>query len=118
MKNKGFTLIELLAVVTILGIIAAISIYSISTSMENSRKKLYDTQIELIIDGAKTWAAKHFMELPENDGEEIYITLAELKEEGCVQSDIINPITNEPFNEQMQVRIKIIGENYIYEIVE
>ena len=115
MKNRGFTLAELLGVIIILGVIALIATISITNSMRNSREELYNLQIS---NGAKTWASGNFFELPENDGEAIYLTLAELKEAGFVEKDITNPLTDELFSDQLQVKITKIDNNYNYEIVE
>ena len=118
MKNKGFTLAELLGVIIILGVIASIATISITNSMKTSKEELYDLQVENIINGAKTWASGNVFELPENDGEAIYLTLAELKQAGFVEKDITNPLTNELFSDQLQVKITKVDNNYNYEIVE
>ena len=118
MKNRGCTLAELLGVIIILGVIALIATISITNSMRNSREELYNLQISNIINGAKTWASGNVFELPENDGEAIYLTLAELKEAGFVEKDITNPLTDELFSDQLQVKITKVDNNYNYEIVE
>ncbi len=118
MKNKGFTLAELLGVIIILGVIASIATISITNSMKTSKEELYDLQVENIINGAKTWASGNVFELPENDGEAIYLTLAELKQAGFVEKDITNPLTNQLFSDQLQVKITKVDNNYNYEIVE
>lgn len=118
MKNKGFTLAELLGVIIILAVIGLITTITITNSMKNSKEKLYNIQIDNIIVGAKTWASSNVFRLPENDGEYITITLGELKQSGFVEDDITNPISNEPFDNSMQIKITKIGNNYKYEIVE
>ena len=118
MKNKGFTLAELLGVIIILGVIASIATISITNSMKTSKEELYDLQVENIINGAKTWASGNVFELPENDGEAIYLTLAELKQAGFVEKDITNPLTNQLFSDQLQVKITKVYNNYNYEIVK
>ena len=119
MKNsKGFTLAELLGVIIILAVIALIATVSITSSMKKTKDELYNLQIENIINGAKTWASGNVFKLPENDGETIYLTLAELKQAGFVEKDITNPLTNELFSDQLQVKITKVDNNYNYEIVE
>lgn len=117
-KNKAFTLVELLGVIIILGIIALIATISITNSMKNSKEELYQIQIDNIINGAKTWASSNVFELPENDGDAIYLTLSELKQAGFIEKDITNPLTNELFSDQLQVKITKVDSNYNYEIVE
>ena len=118
MKNKGFTLAELLGVIIILGVIALISITAITNTMKENKEELYNIQINNIIVGAKTWASSHVFELPEQDGESITLTLAELKQDGFVESDITNPKTNELFSNDLKVKITKIDNNYNYEVIE
>ncbi len=118
MKNKGFTLAELLGVITILAIIALITTVTITNVMKSSKEELYDVQINNIIVGAKTWASSNVYSLPENEGEYIMITLGQLKQSGFVENDITDPISNEPFDDSMQVMITKTGNTYKYEIVE
>ncbi len=120
MKNKklGFTLAELLGVIVILGVITLIATVGINSSMKKSKEELYELQIDNIIRGAKNWASGNVFELPANDGEAIYLTLQELKAAGFVEQDITNPLTNELFSDQLQVKITKVDNNYNYEIVE
>ncbi len=116
--KKGFTLIELLGVIIILAVIASIATISINSSMKKSKEELYNLQIENIINGAKTWASSNVFNLPDDNGETIYLTLSELKQSGFVEKDIVNPLTNELFSDQLKIKITKIDNNYSYEIVE
>ena len=118
MKNKGFTLAELLGVIIILGVIALITIGTVTNTMKENKEDLYDIQINNIIVGAKTWASSHVFELPEQDGESITLTLGELKQDGFVENDITNPKTNELFSNDLMVKITKIDNNYNYEVIE
>lgn len=55
MNNKGFTLIELLAVIVILISISLVSVYGISSSLDNRDKKECSEQIELAKNAAKIY---------------------------------------------------------------
>lgn len=118
MKSKGFTLAELLGIIVILAVIALIATVSITNSMKSSKERLYQIQIDNIIEGAKMWANENVFNLPENDGDEVFLTLAQLKQAGFVDNDITNPRTNELFSDSLQVKITKIDCNYNYEIVE
>ena len=116
-KHKGFTLIEIIAVITLLGIIAAIVTPVIYNSIEENKQELYDIQLNNIIAGAKNWAADNVFLMPE-EGESIVLTLGMLKQGGYVDEDITNPLTDQLFSDQLQVKITKVDNNYNYEIVE
>ena len=118
MKKSGFTLVELLGILIILGVIALISISSITNTLKNNKEELYNIQINNIIEGAKIWASSNVFQMPENDGESISITLRQLKEIGTVDNDIINPKTGELFDDDMEIIITKVDNNYKYEIIE
>ena len=48
LNRKGFTLVELLAVIVILAIVVGITMVTILPTLENSRKKAFDTAVETI----------------------------------------------------------------------
>lgn len=48
-NNKGFTLVEILASIVIIGLLALITIPSVNTAMENSRKKKFISDIKSYI---------------------------------------------------------------------
>lgn len=93
MKNKkfGFTLIELLGVIIILGVLALITFPII----DNSIKKSKEQSLERIIDNIEEAAYNYSVE---NDmgytTEYNSLQLQKLIENGYLQKDIINPVTN------------------------
>ena len=54
--------------------------------------------------------------LPEEDGEEIYITLGQLRAMGYAEGTIIDPLTNENFSDNLIVMIIKKGNDYDYVI--
>ncbi|MDD3392767.1 MAG: DUF5011 domain-containing protein [Bacilli bacterium] len=114
--KKGFTLIELIAVVTILGIIAIIAIPSVDKAIKDSKNRMYELQVSNIEDGAESWATDNVLLLPDEEGETITITLAQLKVGGYVTEDIKNPLTNELFSNDMEIVITRYSNSYIYEL--
>ena len=115
MKNRrGFTLIELLAVIIILGLIAILIFPAIEKTIDGAKSDLYDTQIKGIIDGAKSWVADNSRFLPENDGEELVVSLGELKMGAYVEIDMMNPKTDKMFDTATKVKIQKTGETYKY----
>lgn len=113
-NKKGFTLIELIAVVIILSLIALLIFPAIEKTINGAKKDLYDTQIKGIIDGAKSWVADNPRYLPENDGDELVISLGELKIGAYVEVDMTNPKTDKMFDTATKIKIQKSGESYKY----
>ena len=65
--KKGFTLIELLGVIALLGLLAAISIPIIDSSLNKAREGLDETQKKQIIKGAEDYYAENLQDLPDCD---------------------------------------------------
>ena len=116
-KNNGFTLIEIMAVIVILSVIALIVVPLVTGSIKDSKQKLYETQLENIKSGAKSYMIN--LDLPNK--EPITITLDDLQKKGLVDKDIKNPITDEKFNKCMLIQIKKTSDKediYEYEIMD
>lgn len=116
--KKGFTLVEIIAVVIILGILGLVGTLAISGTLQKNRTKLYETQIHNIEESAKIWAGKNVFSLPETDGEYITITLGFLKQEGLVEQDITNPLTDEKFSNDLIITITRENNGYTYKVLE
>ena len=116
--KRGFTLIELMAVIVVLGVVATIAVISVDKIIKDNKEKTYEAQIATIEDAARTWGVKHIKELPNNEGEAISVPLLYFKNEGIVATDIKNPKTNKPFNDDLYVDISYEGGIYKYEVVE
>ena len=116
-KNKGFTLIEIMAVIVILAVIALIVVPLITGSIKDSKQKLYETQLENIKSGAKSYMIN--LDLPNT--KPITITLDDLQKKGLVDKDIKNPITDKEFNKCMLIQVNKVSETeeiYEYEIMD
>ena len=115
MKRKGFTLIELLSVLVLLGMISLITIPVVDKILKENREKLYQTNIKMIEDGAKSWAANNIFDLPK-EGEEIVLTVCDLEKSGFIEIDVRNPKNGELFYKDSYVTITKddYGFNYDY----
>lgn len=132
--KKGFTLIELLAVIVILGMIGLILIPNISKSIETYKQGLLDTQVKNIENAARNWGADNIYLLPTGtdltvsktydeikDGYEekygvLIITLKQLKQDGYIDSEITNPATKQPFDDNLQIYITNEVNKINYEV--
>lgn len=117
MNKKAFTLVELIAVLVLLGVLGLIATITISNELKENKETLYNIQIDNIKRSAQTWASDNVFSLPDQDGEFIILTLGELKQQG-LSEDIINPKTNEPFLDSLQIKITLVENSYTYEVIE
>ena len=115
-KRKAFTLIELMGVLVIIGILTVILVPVINNTIKNNKQTLYDNQLEMIRLAAQNLATDNTYILPEEDGEEIYITLGQLRAMGYAEGTIIDPLTNENFSDNLIVMIIKKGNDYDYVI--
>jgi len=116
--KKGFTLVEIIAVVTVLGILAVVGTVAISNILKSNRERSYDLQIKNIEQGARNWANRNVLILPDNEGDVVTLTLLYLKQEGFVEGDIKDPITEEPFPNDMLITITRKGNSYVYDVLD
>ena len=115
-KRKAFTLIELMGVLVIIGILTVILVPVINNTIKNNKQNLHDKQIELIKVAAQNLATDNTYILPEEDGDEIYITLGQLRAMGYAEETIIDPLTNKNFPDNLIVMIIKKGNDYDYKI--
>lgn len=111
MNKKGFTLVELLAVVIILALLALLTSTAVTKLVKDSKEDLYNTQIALIKSAAESWGADNLLDLPDS-GECSYLTLADLKGYGLIDSDITDPRNNEPFSDDLKIKITTTLSSY------
>ena len=116
--KKGFTLIEVIAVIVILGIIGLIAVPIANNITNSSKEKLYDEQVDRIIDATKKLALDDGDYLPEEiDGSMKVVKLETIQSNGYLTSDDIeNPLTKEKMNGE--VTITYYNNEYIYEYGE
>lgn len=115
-NKKGFTLVEILGVMVLLGLIALIIIPLVDKHIVEAREKAYQTQINNIILGAKSWAVDNPLSefLPTDEGDIEEITLGDLMEEGYVEYDIVNPKTKKKFSRESTIEIQKVKNGYQY----
>jgi len=103
MKKNGFTLIELLAVIVILALLATIAVPSAMRISHNIKTNLYCEKVKILLEDASRWGNDHLSRL----GSDCYvsITVDDLVEQGITKKEndtkgsyIINPLTNEPMD--------------------
>ncbi len=117
MKNKGFTLVELLAIIVILGVVAAIITPVVQKSLKANKEKVYEILVDQIKDYTKDYLTKNTNQLPDNDGEVSTIKFIDLKKEGLLQINVVNPINDNIISNESVVKVTRKNNNYTYEVV-
>ena len=116
MSKKGFTLVELLAVIVILSLLAIITTTSVTKLVSDAKTDLSSTQIELIKSAAEIWGAKNMDKLPKAN-ECLYITLQDLKNEGVLDNNVIDPKDNKEISNNTKIKISNIISEYGKKII-
>lgn len=117
MKKNGFTLAELLGVLVILSLIALITVPAVTDSLQGYKVKLCNTQVDEIIEAARTWGSENVLILPTNDKETYTLSLREISNSGYIDSEIQNPVTKEYFDlDETKIVITRNGKKYTYEV--
>ena len=115
--KKGFTLVELLAVIALLALLALITVPVVDNMLDKQKERIYEQNIETIKDALKNWSNENIPFLPEN-GEELDITLADLKDEGLIDRNFKNPETKKCYAGNSVFKIKNTNDVYTYQVDE
>src|SRR5574344_2846698 len=93
MNKKGFTLVELLGVIVILGVIASLTVPTITGIIKNNKEKTYNAQVNTIIDAAKNWSINNTDYLSETN--DLYVDISAFSRLGYLENDsLIDPRDN------------------------
>lgn len=101
MRKNGFTLVEMLTVIVILVTLGLIAVFSISKIVKDSSEQLYDMQITSVIDASRTYAIERSDQLSDYN----QITLCDLKINGLLEEDFVNPKNEEKFDDSLIIEI-------------
>ena len=101
---KGFTLIELLAVITLLALVTLISTISVANMLKETKNELSKSQIKSIEKATSAWAADNITKLPEGN-KCSFLLLKDLKENGLLDSNIIDPDDKETLSNDIKIKI-------------
>lgn len=114
-KGLGFTLIELLGVIIILSVLFLIATTAINQNINRSRENTFATQERNIIEAAKMFVTDNPNRLPNNGETKICININELRNQGYIDDEIINPRTGEVYDGGFVV-IRSNSNNYTYDV--
>ena len=114
--KKGFTLVEMLAVITLLGLLALVVIPASEAIIKNSKNDSYNIQIQNIKNAMKNYASSNAFNMPTVNGDYVELTLGDLKREGFLEKEFINPKNEKCFSNDILLRITRVKNNYKYTI--
>ena len=113
---KGFTLAELLAVLVVLSLISMIAIPAVSQTIQKYKNQVCVLQLGYVLEDAKAWAADNMEKLPTDDNNYYDVYITDLITYGYIGEDLVNPKTNETFDENWVVRITKNNKKYDYTV--
>ena len=101
MNTRGFTLVEVVAIMVILIGIFLVSFPALNNMVNSDEEKLYDTMVDDLCIAGKTYLYSHLDLYPNLSiiGETVQLDISLLIEYGNVDSDIVNPKTNQNIKE-------------------
>ena len=103
LNNRGFTLVELLAVITILGILLAVTVAAVFRHLTNTRQQAMETIATSSYDGAVMYMMDNNIML--NKGETFKIGIIELYEDGRIDRP------GDPYNTKAECGGKVVVQN-------
>lgn len=118
MKRNGFTLVELTAVLIILSVLGMIIIPIVENSINSGKNELYVAQLDSIKASLKKYAVSNVNSKIKNVGDNIFLSLYQLKIENYLALDIKDPRTETLLPNDMLLRIHKESKNYTYEVLE
>lgn len=115
--KKGFTLAELLGVIVILGLLALIITPAVTTTINDSKEKSYNKQVDIIETSAREYGLEKTDFLPESGSKKI--SLDTLINSGKIQNSSINdPRNNTEMNGCVVVSYNLEYNQYEYKYTE
>ncbi len=116
--KKAFTLVELMAVIIILALVGAILVPVVNNVINNNKQNLYEAQIKEIETATEKYALYNLSDLPLTENDILTITLKDIKDAKLIDLNIINPKTEEPFNDNMLINIKYENNKYHFTVLD
>ena len=114
-KRNAFTLVELLATIVIIGVVAIIVVPTVINNIEESRIKLYETQIQNIELSAKKWATEYRKELDNEYLNPTFISIKMLQDAGFLTNEKLkNPSTGGEMNGCIKISYNYDNKIYQY----
>ena len=111
LNRNGFTLVELLVVLVILVVIMSVAIPSVTSSIERSKQKQYDSKVELVMSAAEIYVDGH-KNIFNSNSTTYEILIEKLICDGLLTKEQ----AKDPFNEQYTLNgyVEFSNNNYTW----
>lgn len=116
MRKNGFTLIEISVVVFFLSVLTLFIVPRVSSIIDNNKSKVCDSIIVSIEEAAKNYTYLNTSIVDNGISTNTYfdVTLLDLKKEGLLEIDLVNPYNNNEIPDTNKVRITKDRMQYVY----
>lgn len=116
--KRGFTLVELLSVIIILGLVGLIAIPSITRLLSDSKDKLYNKQVEVIVNATREWGVENVDRI--SSTKKTYISIRNLITDGYIEQNTIKDprSTKEDLNGCVVIEYNKPYDKYEYNYVD
>ena len=118
MKSKGFSLIELLAVITILAIIALITVPIANRVIKEIREKAEASQEKLVIEGAKIWVSQNSNLLSDEVGDIYTLEVQTIQNSNYLTQKQLKDLEKSKDLDNACVKITTEEHRYSYQFVK
>ena len=111
--KKGFTLVELIAVIVLLAALALLSVPIVNKTIEHSKEKVYNGQIDAVIKASK----RYVTEIGPKSDDLFTITFQELMDNKLIEKGSkIQKTDNVDISSKIEVEVSYdeISKSYIY----
>lgn len=116
--SRAFTLIEMMGVITLLGVLAVVIGIDVNMHITESRKDVCHIEEANIIDAAKMYYTDYPDRLPVKDKETHLKISSVLINEGYLEKNLTNPMTNKVYSKDSYVNVSTHNEKkYEYKVI-
>jgi prepilin-type N-terminal cleavage/methylation domain-containing protein len=115
MNKRGFTLIELIAVIVILGVLLSITTMSVTSYLNETKEKSFESLVESVETSAQMYIADHSNDFPELNtvGSTFDIELADLVNNNYISDHVQDPRTNDSIPLTTKIHITVVSKDNI-----